>query len=233
MRSFGVTDQMELIQAKEWDVLCILDACRYDYFERTYGNYLQGDLRKVRSPASSTAPWMRATFAKGFDDIVYVSGHPAVNSKAVRYEFGSFFHHVVDVWKTGWNDDFGTTMPEHVTRGIFDVEERFPDRRIIAHYVQPHGPYLSIATPGKKQPPDVQGEQLFRIYKESGKGALEEAYLSNLRRVLREIIPLSFLEKKIVLTSDHGELLGEDGKLGHPVGFDHPILREVPWFEIA
>jgi hypothetical protein len=32
------------------------------------------------------------------------------------------------------------------------------------------------------------------------------------------------------VTSDHGELLGENGNYGH-FG-EHPILHSVPWFEI-
>ena len=72
------------------------------------------------------------------------------------------------------------------------------------------------------------------IAEKYGDNKLKEAYEENLRFVLKyvkeivEFIPSG----KIVITSDHGELLGEEGKYGHPGNFRHPKLLEVPWLEI-
>ena len=42
------------IFAEEWDTLIVLDACRYDFFEKVYRDYLSGTLEKRVSPGSCT-----------------------------------------------------------------------------------------------------------------------------------------------------------------------------------
>lgn len=34
-----------------------------------------------------------------------------------------------------------------------------------------------------------------------------------------------------MITADHGDLFGEFGQYGHPEGFVHPNLNQVPWVE--
>lgn len=53
--------QKNLINERDWDCLVILDACRYDYFEKVYEDYLSGDLRKVLSSGSCTEEWLNKT----------------------------------------------------------------------------------------------------------------------------------------------------------------------------
>jgi hypothetical protein len=66
----------------------------------------------------------------------------------------------------------------------------------------------------------------------------QQAYRENLELVLDDVARLfDIFDGKIVLTSDHGEMLGERGgllptrKYGHPPSIPAPKLREVPWFE--
>ncbi len=40
-------------------------------------------------------------------------------------------------------------------------------------------------------------------------------------------------ERKVIITADHGELLGEDGLYFHPPFSEHRIIREVPYYEIS
>ena len=62
-----------------------------------------------------------------------------------------------------------------------------------------------------------------------GNAGLREAYRRNLVFVLTHVRPLvDCLTGRIVITADHGELLGEDGCYSHWSGSDHPLLREVP-----
>ena len=35
---------------------------------------------------------------------------------------------------------------------------------------------------------------------------------------------------KVIITADHGELLGEEGLFSH--GIDHPLVRIVPWLRV-
>lgn len=78
--------------------------------------------------------------------------------------------------------------------------------------------------------PVHDGEQYWR---QLSLEAWREAYADNLRHVLDEARRyLTQVEGRAVLTADHGEALGEDGLYMHPMGVDHPVLREVPWFEV-
>jgi hypothetical protein len=70
---------------------------------------------------------------------------------------------------------------------------------------------------------------------------LERGYEKNLRIVLECVQELlDYLQGKIVVTADHGELLGENGQFFHP-GFEnrqfvesrHKKLIEIPWLEIT
>lgn len=62
---------------------------------------------------------------------------------------------------------------------------------------------------------------------------LRRAYRDNLRLVLREVDRLvSRLDCAVVVTSDHGEFLGESGRYFHPDTHD-PLVREIPWLEVA
>lgn len=54
-----------------------------------------------------------------------------------------------------------------------------------------------------------------------------------LRRCWGEVSELlkNLSDKKVVITSDHGEAFGEWGIYGHPGGVYIKALTEVPWFE--
>lgn len=45
-------DQGKSITQGDWKNLIVLDACRFDYFENSYSDYLEGDLIKAKSPVS-------------------------------------------------------------------------------------------------------------------------------------------------------------------------------------
>ena len=42
-------DQKEQIEEENWDNLIVFDACRYNYFEKIYPDYLEGNLSKVHN----------------------------------------------------------------------------------------------------------------------------------------------------------------------------------------
>lgn len=131
---------------QDWDYLLVLDACRYDYFEKVYDDYFEGDLRRVRSPGSETSEWCRNVFTEKYDDVVYVSGNPRINSKVeVRgFDASEHFHEVVDVWDWGWDHELGTVRPEVINEAVLDARGEYPDKRIIVQYMQPHAPYLGL-----------------------------------------------------------------------------------------
>lgn len=69
--------------------------------------------------------------------------------------------------------------------------------------------------------PVYDGEKLWRELTEI---EWKEAYKKNLVSVLKEVQRLvDDLEGKIIVTSDHGEALGEDGIYLHPIGVNIPV----------
>ena len=85
--------------------------------------------------------------------------------------------------------------------------------------------------------------EALRIVDPGNQRLLKEAYRDNLRLVLKhaaDLVPM--LEGKVVITSDHGEALGEHGLFLHPLfrpyfphrswGLAVAELRIVPWFEV-
>lgn len=69
--------------------------------------------------------------------------------------------------------------------------------------------------------------------REIGVSGLRKAYLENLKLVLSHASDLAQnLSGTSVITSSHGERLGERGCFEHPYGVSDPFLLEVPWFII-
>ena len=253
------------IHSSDWDYLIILDACRFDTFEEVYQNYFDSSLRKVESRGSNTMEWLPETF-EGRYNYTYLSASPYVNSKAlsvdemmsngVEWTATEHFTRIIDIWDDYWNGD--TVHPRKVTKKLAEIE----DTPVIAHYMQPHSPFLSTDSgPDKgliwktaayffhklperlqteiKNTITVPGSEKYSSYHETiaeneGKEYLREKYRENLEIALEEI--QRFVEDKedvkIVITADHGELLGENGRYAHPRGEKIPELVHVPWLEI-
>jgi hypothetical protein len=71
------------------------------------------------------------------------------------------------------------------------------------------------------------------VRRKYGVEVLRQAYLANLEAVLAEVAGLlRYLSGRIIVTSDHGEMLGEDRSFSHIAGQRHPLLVEVPWMTI-
>jgi len=135
----------------DWDVLFLLDACRYDYFESIYTSLYKGNLRKIRSFGNSTQTWHQSNF-KGRDcsNIVYVT--PIVNFDRWMKDYN--FHKIIRSWKTSWDEKYGTVLPESTTKIALDTIGKYPDKRIIIHYMQPHIPYIGVAPKRKPRMPN-------------------------------------------------------------------------------
>ncbi len=276
-------NQKDLILRENWDILIILDDCRYDYFKEIYSDYLEGRLIKGISPASNTYGWCKRVIEKGYfvNDIV-VSANPHINSyKKVRdFNASKYFHRIVDVWSSDWDEDLPTVRPDVMTERIMEEIENHDERRIIAWYIQPHFPSLSLEIAGENPfPSSSQNNEnnfIFKLRKKAsqilerslplfllkkfwqfrleaggavgpdiatfaqvGVGGMKEGYKDNLRRVLEstsKLIKNISNEKVVVITSDHGERLGEgiigERRFGHPADEQYKELIEVPWLEV-
>ena len=77
------------------------------------------------------------------------------------------------------------------------------------------------------------GNQYQKLAKKHGPQQTRQYYRKDLKLALEEVERLvKELEGQIVVTSDHGELLGEKGQWEHYIGGKEKGLIEVPWLEV-
>ncbi|WP_152436295.1 alkaline phosphatase family protein [Halosimplex carlsbadense] len=222
------------IHDEDWDIMIILDACRYDTFAEH--STLDGELARKRSRGSTSEEWIRGNFSEEeHGDLVVVATNPFY--KDLAGEIDLKVHHFEWVEP----DDYGKelTDPDRVTERVLEMAEKYPNKRILAHYMQPHAPY--IGSVGEKVP--FEREPLHQAIVRGGveQDVVRGAYRENLEIVQKSIRPIVSGEYgKVVITADHGELLGErilhsvplTSYYGHPYGCDHEATRMVPWLEV-
>lgn len=223
---------------EDWDFLIVLDACRYDFFKQACEEkeWLQkGKLSKKTSRGSTSIEWLNRNFVEYYDDIVYISGNAFVSPidnehghyKRKKFDSNEHFHKVFPLYMEDSAQEGDVTKPEAMKEKFLQVEQEFTDKRIIAHFMQPHAPYIGRDYYAPES-------NLVDLYDE-GKSweEIRKYYRANLDRVLDSIRDIvESLEGKIVITADHGELLGEYGMHTHPHSIYVPELIEVPWLEI-
>jgi hypothetical protein len=230
-------DGIDFFEA-DWDNVVVLDACRYDTFETL--SDLSGSLSSRISRESATKEWLEANFdGRELHDTVYVSASPILyrNRDTVDVQF----HDVINIWKEeGWNETYRTVLPETVTEATCRASERYPNKRLLIHYLQPHFPFLG---PTGREEFDL--DRLNFQWTDIATGEIETdldvvrtAYRENLELVLPHVDTLlQELQGKTVVTSDHGQMLGERGfpipvrGYGHPPGIYNEALTRVPWHE--
>lgn len=125
------------IMNKDWDNLFILDACRYDIFPEH--SEIEGEYRTVVSRGNDSRSFIHKNFSnRELYDTIYVTANPFVENIS-----DDFFFRVVykDLFKQ-WDESLSTIPPNAVVKKVLDVNEKHPDKRIIAHFMQPHAPYI-------------------------------------------------------------------------------------------
>lgn len=245
---YGERDAIRVMD-EDWDNLIVLDACRYDLFEEFVYTDAFDSYRHVISIDSNTTPWSIKNFKGGqHGDTVYVNGNPGT-SKTVPDEF----HRFIEVWTDrDAHDETTYTIPaEAVTEATLDAVDEYPDKRMIVHYVQPHKPFVPrpdlvyrtswsagerVGLDMEEADPDAP-EGVWNALREGVVDYDEvwQGYGENLEYVMEDVFELlEVLPGKTVVTSDHGNMLGErtvTGRTvyGHPGGLRTRTLVEVPW----
>lgn len=214
---------------EEWENLIIFDACRYDAFAAR--SDLPGTLEYRISRASTTRQFIRANFAgKTLHDIVYISANEWYAK--LKNEIDAELHAFEFVDRDVLNGL--TSRPETVTETALDAAERYPHKRLIVHYMQPHQPFLGEIG----QQIDHAGGLMETVRKNNlSRRDVVQAYCENLDLVLANIEPLlEALSGKTVVTADHGQLLGDPERPIPVRRYSHPNyiyveeLVKVPWF---
>lgn len=219
------------VMNEKWDILIILDACRYDYFNEI--NSVDGSLSKRNSPGSMSKEYIDQSFCgRELHDTVYVTANPFV-SKIPEGTFYDIISHAGDFWE----NDIDTVPPERMIQATRTALDKYPNKRIISHFMQPHHPFLSDF--GRKMNSNLhwQGSQFFPINCTSDD--IRRAYRENIEYVLNKMESITeYTDRETVITSDHGELMGER-LFPIPIkGWEHPKslyveeLIEVPWLRI-
>lgn len=238
------------------DVVLVLDACRVDLWEDTarerYPRAAHGNRWSV---GSASVEWVGNTFApkyrRHWRDAGYVTANafsgkqPGVHRTKDVYPLRDLdMAYLDEVWVGEW--DTGTVesvMPATVTdRAMWAYERRdeLGFDTLVVHYMQPHVPFRS--KPGwsdgwkdqyafgtecdtkkrsewdKLRDGDIEREELWAAYKD------------NLEFVLQEVDRWNeATSAKLLITSDHGNAMGEWGMWGHPVNVPVQNVRRVPW----
>lgn len=206
-RAIDVPDQ-------EWDNLLVLDGCRADAFERIVDTDRFDDYQSVVSAGSHSSEWTARNFGGGsFGDIVYVSANPHTSKLA-----GDAFHEVIEMWNREFDESVGTVLPAAMADAAREAASAYPDKRLVVHFMQPHGPFVGSDVP--------ESEEDDRYW---------EAYDQNLEYVMETAEELAAdLSGRTVFTADHGQigpspLRDAVGVSGHKPGLRHPGLVVVPW----
>lgn len=230
---------------EDWDNLIILDACRYDMFEQATSNF-KGALEHRISGGSSTVEFLFHNFeSKDLQDTVYVTANPQLYRH--RSEIDCDLHDIINVWmEDGWDDQIGTVHPETMMDYTLDSAEMYPNKRIISHFIQPHYPFLNSETTFDKGHLEELDKDTPSFWKRIMKGELQvdrkkvwDAYLENLEITIPHIEKLvDSLHGETVITSDHGNMVGERSspipirEWGHPPGIYTEQLVKVPWLKV-
>lgn len=204
-------DQAVHVMDEDWDTLIVLDACRADFFEETVDVNRFDAYSRVVSLGSHSSEWTRKNFQnESFEDTVYISANPHTTLLA-----NNTFHELIEVWKE-YDVSPNQIDPTEMVTIAKRANERYPNKRLIIHFMQPHGTGKLIS------------EAENRI----------ELYRATIPAVTDIVVELAAqIDGKTVITADHGELFtsGVRAKLGinkHKSRLRFPSLVEVPWAEI-
>lgn len=232
------------VMAEDWDNLLLLDACRYDMFKEV--SRLPGELTVRESRAAHTSEFLLGNIhQRELHDTVYVTASPMLErSRGTKYK--PDLHATINVWKEdGWDKETNTVLPETMVDYALRAADDHPRKRLLVHFLQPHYPFIGDDMTLDEQPiPDPDQSttdiwtEIMKNQSQIDQDELWAAYRNNLERALPHVEQLMLeLGGKTVVTSDHGNMLGERARpvpireWGHPVGVYTPELVTVPWLE--
>lgn len=234
------------IYEEPWDVLIVIDACRYDLLNSVAADFEWLDSEGVesrQSVATATRTWMQRTFTSEYSGAMAKTAYIAGNPYSQPLLNASDFQTLDEVHQYAWDDEQGTLPARSVTERAIDIQRTGNHDRLLVHYLQPHFPSV----------PDPLGYQMTLERFENPEGGVEwdsvwdaleagevstdrvwESYRANLSYVLNEIeVLLENLDADgVILTSDHGNAFGEWWTYGHPPGQYVPVNRTVPFVEV-
>ncbi|PSP82759.1 hypothetical protein BRC96_11165 [Halobacteriales archaeon QS_6_64_34] len=221
------------VMESDWDTLIVLDACRYDSFNKYKPDYWPSAL-PVRSRAANTSTFYLRNFDGDHSDTVVVTANPRTTQLR-----GGAFHDIIPVFEDDWDEDRGTVMPDVMAERTIEAHEMYPDKRILAHWIQPHYPFVgtsSFETHAFDDDAVFLKIQRGNVDPDEARHAYEECLQTTLPYVEDVVEAVS---GKIVVSADHGNAFGESPPgwplpvYGHPQGVLMNELVTVPWMEVV
>lgn len=243
----------------DWDLLILLDACRWDLMEEVVDEYdFLEPYDSFVGQSSHSREFLHKTFMenrrsglgklqvwKGVlrdpDDIEIFKEHyrmqddPKIGETAyVTWNMfsemldGDAFHDYAALGRQEWGHDDQILDPRTLTDYTIDLLRREDPERTVVHYMQPHTPFRD------SDGTEVPGSVWDRIQR--GEKDYDEAwaeYKDNLRWVLDDVELLleNVDAEKVVISSDHGNAIGEWGCYGHRPYVPLDAVKRVPWVE--
>lgn len=224
------------IYEHDWDVFVVLDACRADLMAEVEDEYDFVDAETTYSVASSSGEWIRKNFVEGgYDDAVARTAYVTGNPYSERHLDEADFALLDEVWRDAFDREIRTVPAEAITdRAIAAHRELSPEYTVV-HYMQPHHPFVEDPL-DEGLPLNEFGETPWDdVWDRLRKGEVDretvwEGYANNLRYVLDHVETLlrSVDADRVLVSSDHANLLGELGLYAHPTYVPLRPLKEVP-----
>ena len=217
-----------------WQTMIILDACRYDVFEKVYAKYFSGKLTKADTQVTSTDKWLKKYWLGEHYEKAMITANPMYEKENLKLGFGK----VVNVWP-GFEP----------IQAINKYREMKWEGPVVIHLIPPHIPFLgekgrkiqAIFNNFYSQPALSHKAQ---AYGQDGHwDTIKEIYTENVEYALQVLKDNWIFTPPVVITADHGELLGECNLYGHDYDkketIEHAnasefkrILNTVPWLEV-
>lgn len=184
---------------------------KFNFLNRSFVEDLQ---TKLITCCIGANPFLDLGFQRGFD------------------EFKNFIG--LDIGREFFGQrDIEFVHPKKIIKEALEFRERVGGNFFLyMHFLQPHAPYVedgeSLLTCRQLQ--KLEFFLKFKSEKEKITKRVEKAYLNTVKFIDRHMKKIfdAFEKSLIILTSDHGELLGEYDKLQHPPLMVDELLR-VPF----
>lgn len=240
------------VMEEDWDYLLILDACRYDVFDEVTANDPRlsgGD--PITSRASHSREFVEKTFSGcQHHDTVYVTA----NGYGAQVD-ADVFHDIIFTDHDDFSGEPGLVhpswqglAPSTVHDAALAAAERYPHKRHVVHFMQPHNPYFGERAEHLREDLEREGivvtqrkdevvedvshddETVVKTLEHAAENGfvsrsqLREVYVENLEIVLDSVRSLlDELDGTVAITADHGEMLGEPVGISRNPKFGHEV----------
>ncbi|WP_158854456.1 hypothetical protein [Halorhabdus sp. CUG00001] len=222
----------------DWDLLIVLDACRADLMAEVVEEYDFLTDQAAYSSASSSGEWHRKNFTDAYADKMARTGLVSANPYTDMHVDESDFQLLDEVWQTEFDEELGTIPADRVVDHTIEAHREVNPDRLVAHFMQPHYPFVpdsainvgdGMALGYDHTPWDTIWDAL--KHGEVDRDKVWDGYTDNLRYVLDHVETLleNVDAERVVITADHGNLLGEWGLYAHPQYVPIRSLKHVPW----